>query len=223
MEKRMPLTLAAASLPSARDAVIGTIHEEHRTLRTVLAILQRLLHDSRDYAAEPDFGLLCTALYYIDDFPERVHHPKEDRYLFAAMRRRTDRFDSVLERLRGEHARSPQMLRNIQRELVHYQGGAPDGLKKLSDAVQSYAAMLHEHMKSEEALLAAAGAYLTEEDWSLINHAFACHGDPLLPDADRQEFRRLKTRILTLLPRKMRLDTDSAQSMLALEVKGHVE
>jgi hemerythrin-like domain-containing protein len=201
-----PLTLAVSSEPSAAQSVIGTLREEHRSLRTVLHILECLLREIAERHTEPDFVLLCTALYYIDDFPERVHHRKEDEYLFTTLRRRTTKFDAVLDRLQGDHVRSAHMMTLVQRELVHYQGGAPDGLQRLRTAVDAYAGMLEEHMQAEEDLLRDARSQLTECDWRAIAAAFESNNDPLMASSTRDEFRRLRARIVNLLPRKMRVD-----------------
>ena len=203
------LTLASNGAPTAGDVVIGTLLEEHRALRTVLAILERLLNDAAERGTAPDFALISSALYYIDDFPERVHHPKEDAYLFTALRRRTNRFNPVLDRLQAEHIRGAQMLARVQRELVHYQGGVPNGLRRTRAAVSAYAVLQCDHMRCEEGVLLAARDYLTEDDWNAIARAFAATADPLSPDSARLEFRRLRSRILTLLPRKMRLDPEA--------------
>jgi hemerythrin-like domain-containing protein len=203
------LTLASNGAPTAGDVVIGALLEEHRALRTVLAILERLLTDAAERGTAPDFALIASALYYIDDFPERVHHPKEDAHLFAALRRRTNRFNSVLDRLQAEHIRSAQMLARVQRELVHYQGGAPNGLRKTRAAVSAFAAMQQDHMRTEEGVLLASRDCLTHDDWTAIARAYAANDNPLSPDSARLEFRRLRSRILTLLPRKMRLDPEA--------------
>ena len=204
------LTLAVSSEPSAAGSVIGTLREEHRSLRTVLHILERLLRDISELRSEPDFTLLCTALYYIDEFPERVHHPKEDEYLFATLRRRTAKFNPILDRLQGEHVRSAQMMTLVQRELVHYQGGAPNGLRRLRTALDAYAGMLEEHMRAEEELLKGAREHLTECDWRAIAAAFESNTDPLTASSPRDDFRRLRARIVNLLPRKMRLEPPDA-------------
>jgi hemerythrin-like domain-containing protein len=203
------LKLASNGPPTASDAVIGTLLEEHRALSTVIAIVERLLTDAAERGTAPDFALISSALYYIDDFPERVHHPKEDAHLFAALRRRTNRFNSVLDRMQAEHIRGAQMLARVQRELVHYQGGAPGGLRKLRKAVSAFAAMQEDHMRTEEGMLREAGHYLTQDDWTAIVRAFDTNDDPLSPDSARVEFRRLRSRILALLPRKMRLDSEA--------------
>ena len=192
---------------NAMDAAVATIKQEHRALGTVMEALQRLLADVAALRAEPDFALFSAALYYIADFPERCHHPKEDEYLFQALRRRTAQFNAVLDDLQAEHVRSAQMMTQLQCALVHYQGGAPEGLKMFRSAVDAFSAMLGEHMRKEDELLARARDCLAEEDWSRIASAFSANGDPLFGGNRREEFRKLYSRILNLLPRKMKMST----------------
>jgi hemerythrin-like domain-containing protein len=195
---------AATGRFGAADEVIGILIDEHLSLRYVLRMLERLLHDVAELDVEPDFRLLCAALYYIDQFPERVHHRREDEHLFTRLRTRTGEFDAVLDRLQREHAHSPQFVMTIERELVHYQGGAPQGLARLRTAVDAYAGMLDGHMRTEEVLFEAARPVLAEEEWRTIREAFEAQWDPLLRGGADDEFRRLRERIANALPRRMR-------------------
>lgn len=190
---------------SARDVSVAIIKQEHRALDMVLRVLQRLVADIVEQHFERDFALLAAALYYIDDFPERFHHPKEDKYLFKALRRRTAQCNAVLDELQAEHIRGAQMTGYLQSAFVHYQGGAPDGIKLFRAAVDAYAAMLRDHMRKEEELLAQPEEYLTEEDWREIAAAFDANDDPLFGEHQREEFRKLYFRIVNLLPSKMRI------------------
>lgn len=189
----------------ARDDSVAIIKQEHRALEMVLEVLQRLVGDIAERRSERDFALLAAALYYIDDFPERLHHPKEDNYLFKALRRRTTQFNAVLDELQAEHIRSAQMTGYLQCAFVHYQGGAPDGLRLFRAAVEAYAGMLRDHMRKEEELLAQPEVYLTEEDWREIAAAFDANDDPLFGVNQREEFRKLYFRIVNLLPSKLRM------------------
>jgi len=65
---------------------IRTIQDEHRSLAAVLHGMLHLVHAIRDRGARPDFKVLGAMVYYIDAFPERFHHPKEDAYLFHFLR-----------------------------------------------------------------------------------------------------------------------------------------
>lgn len=190
---------------SARDVAVAIITQEHRALDMVLQVLQRLVADIVENHSERDFALLAAALYYIDDFPERFHHPKEDKYLFKALRRRTPRFNAVLDELQAEHIHGAQMSGYLQSAFVHYQGGARDGIKRFKEAVDAYATMLRDHMRKEEELLAQPEAHLTEEDWKEIAAAFDANDDPLFGEHQREEFRKLYFRIVNLLPSKMRI------------------
>ncbi|MGQ0523213.1 MAG: hemerythrin domain-containing protein [Betaproteobacteria bacterium] len=190
---------------SAYEIAAATIKQEHHTLSVVVEMAQRLLADIERQHAVPDFALFAAALLYIDDFPDRCHHPKEDKYLFDALRRRTTAFDSVLDELQADHVRSSQMLTYMERALVRYQAGRVDGLSRFKDAVDAYAVLLSQHMRSEEELLDRARDILTEEDWQRIAAAFEANDDPMTGANGREEFRKLYLRILTLLPRKIRL------------------
>jgi hemerythrin-like domain-containing protein len=207
------LRLATTGSPAACDIVTGVLVEEHRTLRIVLHILQRLLHEISQFGTPPDFHLLAELVYYIDDFPERVHHPKEEKHLFPIVRRRTARFDTLIDRLRTDHARSAQMLIRMQRDLVHFQAGARNGLSRLSADAARYADLLEEHMQAEEQLLRDARDALTEDDWEHLARGLGARRDPLTADDTRHEFRVLRLRILTALPTKMRLDAEAAETM----------
>ena len=135
---------------SASDVAIATIKMEHRSLGTVLQTLRELLTSVAAGQAAADFGLLSAALYYMNDFPERCHHPKEEEYLFKCLRMRTAELDPVLERLQAEHARSAGVLGELNRKLVLYQAGAPDGLRHFQESVDNHAADMLAHFIVEE-------------------------------------------------------------------------
>ena len=188
----------------AQEVAIATIKQEHRTLAIVVSALQQWLAKVAERHAEADFGFFAAALYYINDFPERYHHPKEDNHLFKALRLRTTRLDAVMDDLQAEHVRSAQMVAYMEHTLVQYQGGAPNGLVLFKAAVDAYAAMLSDHMRKEEELLAQAPAYLNREDWRDIAAAFDANDDPLLGNRASEEFGKLYVRIVVSLPSKMR-------------------
>src|SRR6478752_7114349 len=68
---------------------IRIIRDEHRAIAAILHGMLFLVRKIRDRGATPDFNLFGAMIYYIDAFPERFHHPKEDRYLCCASVTRT--------------------------------------------------------------------------------------------------------------------------------------
>lgn len=190
---------------SAYEVAAATIRQEHRALAVVMDMLQCLVSDVEKQHAEPDFALFAAALYYIDDFSERCHHPKEDEYFFRALRRNAVALNAVLDDLEAEHVCSARMNGYLQRALVHYVGGAPSGFERFKAAVDAYAGMLRHHMEKEEKLFEQARDCLSEQEWQCIAAAFDANDDPLFGDNRREEFRRLYLRIINQLPRRLRL------------------
>ncbi len=75
-----------ARLPAAMTA-IRTLKDEHLAIASVLFGLRLAVGRIRDDGLAPDFRSLQALLDYIVAFPERLHHPKESRHLFAALAR----------------------------------------------------------------------------------------------------------------------------------------
>ena len=189
----------------ARDAAIATLRAEHRSIADVMQLLQHLLAEIRAGHMEADFRLLSSALYYMDDFGCRCHHPKEDRYLFVAVRRHAPQLTAAVNGLQAEHQADDRYIRDLHRLLVLFQAGAADALSRLTSALDVYAAMLYEHMRKEESLLDALGDVLPAAEWRAMADGFAAEDDPLAGGSRKHEFAKLRERITLWLPRKMRV------------------
>ena len=64
------------------------IRDEHRALASVVKGLQFLVQEIQNRGQTPDFPLLQSIVSYIEQFPDKLHHPKEDQSLFPALRLR---------------------------------------------------------------------------------------------------------------------------------------
>ena len=50
--------------------------------------LRHSVEELQEGTRKPDFTVLFAILDYIEAFPDTYHHPKEEDYLFKALRRR---------------------------------------------------------------------------------------------------------------------------------------
>ena len=189
---------------SPRQTAIELIKRDHRALVQVLELLRHLLRDISARHTDADFHLLSLALYYIDDFPCRVHHPKEDEYLYAAVRRNTRQLDACLEQLEAEHSADRGAVLELHRRLVLFQAGARGALENFRSEVERYATTLGEHMRREEALLDDPRLRISDAEWVAMAEAFSAEDEPLFGATPRREFAILHHRIINLLPHKMR-------------------
>jgi hemerythrin-like domain-containing protein len=180
---------------------IRVITNEHRALAAVLHGMLYLVHQIRDHDDKPDFNLFGAMIFYIDSFPERFHHPKEDQYLYRILRMRHAQAAPLLDRLETEHRVGAEKIRTLEQALARYQHGGKAEFANFLAAVESYADFHWEHMKAEEQqALPMAEKYLSTADWEEIDAAFLGHSDPMLGVRVRTEFDKLFTRIVNLAP-----------------------
>lgn len=179
---------------------IHIIQSEHRSLSAVLVGLKELVRMAADPSREPDFRAFRAMVRYIDEFPERFHHPKEDRYLFAVLRKKNSFAHFLIDRLEKEHQRSKELVRELERALVLLEDRWPQGLAEFSACVDEYCRFQWDHMHTEEKeLLPLAEKQLTAEDWAYVDAGFAGNVDPLQGLQERN-FRELFTRLVGIAP-----------------------
>ena len=178
-----------------------TIGDEHRSLAAVLHGLEFLVREARDAGKPPSFALLRAMLHYIKVFPEALHHPKEDAYLFRKLRERTSEFDETLTELEQQHVTGRQFVKELEQSIDSYEKDPGHGFDAFAAAVARFASAQMQHMRLEsKVILPAAREHLTAEDWAEIDRAFADNGDPRFSADNDEEFRQLFTRILNLAP-----------------------
>lgn len=183
------------------NSALAIIRDEHRSLAAVVHGLRYLIREMRERQAAPDFRLLWAMIFYLDEFPEKLHHPKENAYLFARLRERTREANAVIAQLEQQHIDGAGHIRDLELVLGHFEAGSPDGLEKFSAAVETFADEIMKHMAFEESrLLPLARKHLTTEDWVEIGAAFSENGDPRFDAEADHEYRDLFTRIVNLAP-----------------------
>ena len=181
-------------------APLAIIGDEHRSLAAVIDGLEFLVREARA-GKPPSFPLLHAMVYYIRDFPEKLHHPKEDAYLFRLLRKRTSEIDDTLDELQRNHADGERLVQALEQGIERYERGEPGGFEAFAAAVANFADEQMRHMRLEfKVVLPAAQRYLTSEDWTEIGRAFAENGDPRFSADNDEEFRQLFARILNLTP-----------------------
>ena len=182
-------------------AALAVIRDEHRSLTALLQSLQFLVRNIRERGVEPDFDLFSLILDYIEIFPEKLHHPKENDYLFKAVRLRTAEAGAVLDELEAEHARGGGLVHDLRHALARYRVGGARGAEAFAAAVEDYLDFHWKHMRKEEdVVIPLAERVLTDSDWTTIDAAFKANDDPLFGPQPKQEFRTLFQLIVTRAP-----------------------
>jgi hemerythrin-like domain-containing protein len=183
------------------STLLNALWSEHRSIAAVLHGMLFLVRDKRERGKPLDAKVLRAMLYYLDVFPERVHHPKEEQYLFKAVRSRTSEANAVLDELAREHAAGEDALRRVEQSLLRYEEGGEAEFAQFAEGVERFVAGYRDHMrKEEEVVMGAARRVLSADDWSALQREWALHSDPIAEEAARDDYDRLINRIVELAP-----------------------
>lgn len=202
---RIPVLVATVESNQADQyglLAVAIIQDEHRSLAAVVRGLIHQVEQAVSGNSTLDVPLTLSMIHYIDAFPERLHHPKEDEYLFERLSARTSACDADIKELRAQHAGGGAQVQAMQTAVEHFamvQGDATEALTAVATAVNVFAQAQWAHMNLEEGtILPTARKHLTEQDWLLIYTAFSVNGDPRF-DADLGDgFKGLYSRIMNL-------------------------
>lgn len=150
---------------------LSIIKDEHVSISSVLKGMVTHVEDALSKKREFDPFLVAAMLDYIERVPERVHHPKEDQYLFRLLRKRTNKANETLDLLEGEHQKCKGLLENMRVALKSFKNGG--NIEDFAQAMNDYSRFHFVHMSKEEKLIfPLAVEFLTADDWKEIHDAF---------------------------------------------------
>ena len=170
---------------------IAAWRTDHANFARLLNFVERQL--LAFHLGEPlDYPLLLAILYYLRDYPDRVHHPRED-VAFARLVERDPTLQLPVARRLQEH----RVIGAAGEELLKLLQGAVDGAlierSAIEAAAATYLVYYRHHLAAEEQeLIPRASQLLTPSDWAAV--ASAPVADPLFGrdyEARYGELRRL--------------------------------
>ena len=183
------------------STALNIIRDEHRSIAAVLHGMQHLVRQMRERGTKVDPKVFRAMLYYLDTFSERMHHPKEDRYLFDPLRRRGAGPDALIAELERDHAESGNELKRVEQCLIRYEEGGEKEFPEFAREIDRFVEGYWEHMrKEEEHVFSLAEKLFTPGDWDALDRAFKANTDPLASDREERDFRKLFSRIVSLAP-----------------------
>lgn len=178
--------------------------DEHQSLAAIIHAMRLMIREIEAAKLEPDFELLGKMVHYLDAYPEKRHHPNEDRYIFGPLAEKTAEGAQVLAQLARDHADSDRRIAALAAALQAYEADPAGGLGGFAQAFESYASFYRTHMMLEEReVLPLVRRLFTAEDWARADAAFLAAQDPLVgarASADGENFRRIFTQLVEAAP-----------------------
>ena len=181
---------------------LQVIRDEHAALAAMLRSLTLMLDRGPMDEPERFFDLLRAMLFYIDEFPERLHHPKESDLLFPRVARLAPETLPTIVQLEKDHSHGEAAVRELQHLLLAWELVGESRRAAFDTAARRYVAFYLEHMRLEETvILPAAQRLLSAQDWEELDAAFAGNRDPLTGKHPQDpSYDRLFTRIVMRAP-----------------------
>lgn len=184
-----------------KPKALQVIQDEHVAVAAVLRSMLALVRRSHDERQPPPFDVLRAMLFYVDEFPERLHHPKESELLFPRLRRACPELVPVIDQLDDDHHHGEGAIRELEHLMLAFEVMGESRRARFEQALEGFVAHYLEHMAVEDdTVLPAARAHLAEADWDELDAAFAANRDPLTGHPASEQYGDLFQRIVHQAP-----------------------
>ena len=117
MSAGLPVLVSSTGEPAAPARAIGIIRDEHRSLAAVMHAWMHALAAAREAGTAVDAALMRAIVRYVQQFPVKLHHPKEDEHLFRRLRQRTTSCNAQLDELERQHERDHQLVAALAQQV----------------------------------------------------------------------------------------------------------
>jgi len=168
------------STVNAPDTALQLLLEDHKALSDVIEALEvRLPEISR---RDPEtLDLLANLIDYIAEYPDQVHHPREDRIIERLIDKGLTPSERIIVELTvTQHAELGAATARMAVDIDAVLAKAQDAGPQLEHDTRIYLAMQKEHMRREEQqLFPVALRLFTATDWAEIEASETAVPDPL--------------------------------------------
>ena len=171
------------------------LREEHTNIGRLLRALERQV-DIFAEGGSPDYDVIVGVADYFLDYPDRCHHPKEDR-VFRRMAEIEPGAAAKVGDLMGAHRVLHQQALSFRQALTMLLGETDIPRASVVDRAQDFARAQWEHIRMEEEhFLPVAEQLLSAADWTAIEAELSARQDPVFGGRVESVFKTLSERLL---------------------------
>lgn len=162
---------------------IASWHADHARFTRLLHFLDVQLGTFRR-GEDPDYALMRDTVWFLQDFADRVHHPRENE-AFRRLVQHDPALALPVNRLLQEHRVIGNSGDVLLRLLDAVLEDAVVSREEVEAAAATYLLYYHHHILEEEReMLPRAARLLSPKDWSAVAAAVPATPDPLIASAD---------------------------------------
>ena len=174
-------------------SLMSELRTDHRNMVMLLGLLEAEA-DRFSGGGEPDYDLLESIMAYVADYPDAVHHPREDQ-LYRHLKTLHPDLDDSLERVDTDHKELEHEGARLRDAIEDLAAGHSSDRNVLIQGLRKYSQHLRKHMYWEEQELFTLADQVGEESIVETKEPAGKSHDPLFGRQAEKRFRRLLNRI----------------------------
>ncbi|MEJ2058971.1 MAG: hemerythrin domain-containing protein [Gammaproteobacteria bacterium] len=174
--------------------MLDTLREDHVNLSKLLVLLSDQLA-TLQAGDTPDYNLMRDIVDYIDNYPDLVHHPRED-VMFEVYLEHHRKQRKEINELMEEHKLLPELTDRLLESIDAILSDAIQEREAFETRLYDYIQIQRRHLDTEEAtVFPTIRAALKEDDWRRIEAEVPHRHDPLFGDILEKQYADLYERI----------------------------
>lgn len=175
---------------NAVEILLSGLRSDHRNMALLLDSLDAEI-DKLTASREPDYSLVRDIMLYVTEYPDVVHHPKED-FVYRHLATLRPDIQANLERVEKDHQYIEEWGLKLKYDIEALSSGTTPGRDELVAELHEYMEQLREHMYWEETeLFSLADELQHYGDWSDVILANNEISDPLFGSPAERKYRSL--------------------------------
>ena len=176
------------------EQLMNGLRGDHRNMALLLDLLDAEI-DRLAASEEPDYDLVQNIMLYLTEYPDVVHHPKED-IVYRHLKSLRPEIRTDLERIETDHQFFEESGLKLKNDMEVISNGANLNRDELIERFHHYMEQLREHMYWEETdLFSLADELQLYGDWSEVILKNNEISDPLFGSRVERKYRRLLAKI----------------------------
>ena len=176
------------------EQLMSGLRGDHRNMVMLLELLDAEI-DRLAASGEPDYDFVRDIMLYVTEYPDVVHHPKED-IVYRHLKSLRPETHADLERVETDHQHIEESGLKLWKSIEAISIDADFDRGELIEKFRDYSEQLREHMYWEETKLFSLADELQHfGDWSEVILKNNEISDPLFGSQVERKYRRLLAKI----------------------------
>ena len=165
------------------QSVLDRLNSDHKRIEMVLRLIERELGKFDNDDQDENLSAIADALEYIEAYPDKVHHPVEERMFDLLADKAPSPVQETLAQLRGQHSEITASTSKLKQDIDNVLNDIVTPIDRIKRHLTDYVNLQRRHMTLErQTIFPFAEAALDNKDWQSLQHRLDAELDPLFDE-----------------------------------------